>query len=73
MRSAAVVRFFKRHIVELEKQLRIGNQHGLFQSIKSVELEKKKVETQYARDEEGELLGDKGVSAKDGCDSFTRC
>ena len=33
VRSAAVVRFFKRHAVELEKQLRIGEQHGFFQNI----------------------------------------
>ena len=30
VQSAAVVRFFERHVVELEKQLRIGNLHGFF-------------------------------------------
>ena len=30
VRSAAVVRFFERHVVELEKQLRMGNQYGFF-------------------------------------------
>ena len=36
LRSAAVVRFFERHVVELEKQLRMGDQHGFFQNITSV-------------------------------------
>ena len=63
VRSAAVVRFFERHVVELEKQLRMGDQHGFFQNIKSVQLvqeETKKVESQCVRDEGGRLLRDKG-------------
>ena len=61
VRSAAVVRFFEPYVVELEKQLRMGDQHGLFQNIKSVQLEEtKKVESQCVRDEEGRLLRDKG-------------
>ena len=61
VRSAAVVRFFERHKVELEKQLRMGDQHEFFQNIKSVQLEEtKKVESQCVRDEEGRLLRDKG-------------
>ena len=61
VRSAAVVRFFERHIDELEKQLRMGDQHGFSQNIKSVQLEEtKKVESQCIRDEEGRLLRDKG-------------
>ena len=61
VRSAAVVCFFERHVVELEKQLRMGDQHGFFQNIKSVQLEEtKKVESQCVRDEEGRLLRDKG-------------
>ena len=61
VRSAAVVRFFERHVVELEKQLRMGDQHGFFQNIKSVHLEEtKKVESKCVRDEEGRLLRDKG-------------
>ena len=56
-RNAAVVRFFDLHVVKLEKQLRMGNQHEFFQNVKSVQLVKaKKVESQYARDEEGRLL-----------------
>ena len=39
VRSAAVVRFFEGHVVELEKQLRIGHQHGIFQNIKSLQVE----------------------------------
>ena len=50
VQSAAVVRFFKRHVVELEKQLRMGDQLE----------ETKKVELQCIRDEEGRLLRDKG-------------
>ena len=61
VRSAAVVCFSERHVVELEKQLRTGDQHGFFQNIKSVQLEEtKKVESQCARDEGGRLLRDKG-------------
>ena len=60
VRSAEVVRFFERHDVELEKQLRMGDQHGFFQNIKSVQLEEtKKVESQCVRDERGRLLRDK--------------
>ena len=61
VRSVAVVRFFERHIVELGKQLRMGDQHGFFQNITSMQLEEtKKVESQCVRDEEGRLLRDKG-------------
>ena len=38
VRSAAVVRFFERRVVELEEQLRTGDQHGFFQNIESVQL-----------------------------------
>ena len=39
----------------------MGDQHGFFQNIKSVQLEEtKKVESQCVRDEEGRLLRDKG-------------
>ena len=61
VRSAAVVRFFERHVVELEEQLLMGDQHGFFQNIKSVQLEEtKKVESQCVHDERGRLLRDKG-------------
>ena len=61
VRGAAVVRFFERHVVELEKQLRMGDQHRFFQNIKSVQLEEtKKVESQCVRDEGGRVLRDKG-------------
>ena len=61
VRSAVVVRFFERHVVELEKQLRMGDHHGFFQNIKSVQLEEsKKVESQCVCGEEGRLLRDKG-------------
>ena len=61
VRSVAVVRFFERYVVELEKQLRMGNQHRFFQNIKSVQLEEtKEVKSQCVRDEGGRLLRDKG-------------
>ena len=61
VRSAAIVRVFERHVVELEKQLRMRDQHELFQTIKSVQLEEtKKVESQCFRDERGRLLRNKG-------------
>ena len=47
--------------LQLEKQLRMGDQHGFFQNIKSVQLEEtNKVESQCVRDEGRRLLGDKG-------------
>ena len=36
VQSAAVVHFLERHVVELEKQLRMADQHEFFQNIKSV-------------------------------------
>ena len=42
VRSTAVIRFFERHVVELEKQLRMGDQHGSFQNVKLVQLEETK-------------------------------
>ena len=67
VRSVAVIRFFERHVVALEKQLRKGDQHGFFQNIKSVQLEEtKKVESQCVRDEKGECCTTKGVSARGG-------
>ena len=69
---AAVVRFFERHAVELEKQLRMGDQHGFFQNIKPVQLEDtKKVESQCVRDEGGRLLRDKGC-IRERCVRFFR-
>ena len=61
VQSAAVARFFERHVVELENQLRMGDHYGLFQNIKSVQLEeKKKVGSQCVRDKGGRPLRDKG-------------
>ena len=62
VRSTAVFRFFERHVVEQleKKQLRMGDQYGIFQNIKSLQLEEtKKVESQCVPDEEGRLLRDK--------------
>ena len=61
MRCAAAVRFFELHVIELDKQLGMGDQHRFFQNIKSVTLEAtKKVESQCVRDGRGRLLRDKG-------------
>ena len=61
VRSGAFVRFFERHIAELEKQSRMGDEHGLFQNINPVQLEEtKKVKSQCVREEEGRLLRYKG-------------
>ena len=61
LRSAAVVRFFERHVVELEKLLRMVDQHGFFQNIKPVQLEEtRKVGSQCARDGGERLPRDKG-------------
>ena len=73
VRSAAVVRFFERHVVELEKQLGMGDQHGFFQKNKSVQLERRrrsKHSTSVTR--EGGCCATKGVSARDRCDSSVR-
>ena len=60
VRSAAVARFFERQVAELEKQLRMGDPHGFFQNIKSVQLEEtKKVKTQFVRHKGGRLLRNK--------------
>ena len=61
MRSAAIVYFVEHHVVELEQQLRMGDQSTFFQNIKSVKLEEtKKVESRCVRDEGEKLLRDKG-------------
>ena len=61
MQQSFVSVFFDRNVVELEKQLGMGDQHGFFQNIKSMQLEEpKKVESQYIFDEGGRLLRDKG-------------
>ena len=60
VQSTAFVRFFEYHVVELEKQLRMGDEYGFFQNIKSGQLEEaRKVESEYVRDEEGRLLRNK--------------
>ena len=74
VRSAAVVRFFERPVVELEKQLRMGDQHGFLPVVKSVQLE----ETQRSNHStsvtrKGDCCATKGVSARGGCDSSARC
>ena len=62
VRSAAVVRFFERRIVEFEKQSAAHERPAwIIPNIKSVQLEgMKKVEPQFVRDEEGRLLRDNG-------------
>ena len=67
VRSAAVVRFFERHVVELEKQLRMGDQHGFFQNIKSVQLEETKRSNHSASvTRKEDCCATKGISARGG-------
>ena len=67
VQSAAVVRFFERHVVELEKQLRMGDQHGFFQNIKSVQLEEtRKWNHSASVTRKGDCCATKGVSARGG-------
>ena len=75
VRSAAVVRFFERHVVDLEKQLRMGDQHGFFQNIKLVQLEEVRRRSNHSASvtRKADCCATKGVSARDGCDSFARC
>ena len=42
VRSAAVVRFSRHHVVELENKLRMGYEHGFFQNNKFGEAERDK-------------------------------
>ena len=73
IRSAAVVRFLECHVVELEKQLRMGDQHIFCQSIKLVQLEERtKVESQCVRDEEGKTAARQRAYPQEGCDSSAR-
>ena len=66
VRSAAIVRFFECHVVELEKQLCMGEQRGFFRNIKSVKLEEtKNIKLQYVRQKEGRLLRDKGRNSRE--------
>ena len=74
VRRATVIRAFERHAVELEKQLRMRDQHGFFQNTKLVQLEKtEKVGSQCVRHEKERLLRDKGGPTRDGCGSSARC
>ena len=61
VRSAAIVCFFERIVIEFEKQLRMGDQHGFSLNIIPVQLEEtKKVDSRCVRDEAGRLPRDKG-------------
>ena len=66
MRSIAVVRFFERYVVEIKKQLCMGDQRGLFPNIISVQLEEmKKAKLQYIRDEKRTLPRNKIVHPRE--------
>ena len=77
VRSAAIVCFSERHIVELEVQLGMGDQRGSFQNIKLVQLEatKKKVKSRLRRRStcKTSVTRKEDVFAGDGCDSSARC
>ena len=67
VQNAAAVRFFERHVVELEKRLRMGDQHGFFQNIKSVQLRRQRRWNHSASlTRKGDCCAKKGVSAKGG-------
>ena len=76
VRSAAVVCFFERHIVELEVQLGMGDQRGSFQNIKLVQLEvTKKVKSRLRRRSNRKTSATRkgDVFEGDGCDCSARC
>ena len=57
--ESLVACLFERQVVELEKQLCLGDKRGLFQNVKLVQLkETKKVESQHIRNEEVRRLRD---------------
>ena len=66
--SAAVARFFERHVIELEKQLRMGDQYGFFRNIKSVQLEETKKVWNHSASvtRKGDCCATKGVSGRGG-------
>ena len=71
VRSAAAARFFERHVVELEKQLSMGDQHGFFQNIKSRRRRRSNHSASVTRKRYRCVT--KGVSARVGCNSSVRC
>ena len=71
--SAAVVRFFEPYVVELEKHLRMGDQHGFVQNIKPTQLEERKMVEPWFVTRKEECCEMKGVSARDVCDPSARC
>ena len=74
-RSAAVVRFFERHVVELEKQLRTWE--TVMDSSKTSNRcswrRRRRSNHSASVTREGDCCATKGVSARDGCDSSVRC
>ena len=74
VRSAAVVRFFGRHVVELEEQLRVGDQQRFFQNIESVSWRRRRRSNHSASmTRKEDCCATKGSSARGGCDSSERC
>ena len=74
VRSAPVLCFFERHVVELGKQSRRGDRHRFFQNIKSMQLEEiKRSNRSTSVAWERDCCETKDVSARDGCDSSARC
>ena len=72
--SAAVVRFFELHVVELEKQLCMGDQHGFFQTSNRCSWRRQRRSNHSVSvTREGDCCAIKGVSARDGCGSSVRC
>ena len=67
VRSTAVVRFFERHVVELEKELRMGDQHGFFQNNNLCNWTRQRRWNHSASvTRKGDCCATKGVSARGG-------
>ena len=57
-----MVRFFERLVGEIEEKLQRRDEQGLFHLLKSTQVEEvRKVNLQYIRDEQGELLRDADI------------
>ena len=69
VRSLAVVRFFEQLVVELEKQLRMGNQHEKFQTFKRFNWRKlRRPNRNTSVTWKADCRKTKNVSARGGCD-----
>ena len=67
-REAGMVRFFERLVGEIEEKLQRRDERGLFHLLNSTHVEEvRKVNSQYIRDEQGELLRDADLNSEPKC------